>query len=141
MAIFIMGHLCIRALNIPWFWLLGVVFDLCRPSWLVDSNRIATKIKSASGTNNPRSVEWKSNPSKSCPNCQHTIDNSDVQCQLFIYWKVRVFKSTSNKFVNILITLWNSTYTQIEMTAIDWIKIHSQVFKSSVMYNCRKWSA
>ncbi|KAL0538778.1 hypothetical protein IC582_022936 [Cucumis melo] len=51
---------------------------MARPSWLVDSNRIATKIKSASGTSNPRSVEWKSNPSKSCPNCQHTIDNSDV---------------------------------------------------------------
>ncbi|XP_022957063.1 SUPPRESSOR OF GAMMA RESPONSE 1-like [Cucurbita moschata] len=51
---------------------------MARPSWLVDSNRIATKIKSASGTNNPRSVEWESNPSRSCPNCLHTIDNSDV---------------------------------------------------------------
>ncbi|XP_038892786.1 SUPPRESSOR OF GAMMA RESPONSE 1 [Benincasa hispida] len=51
---------------------------MARPSWLVDSNRIATKIKSASGTSNPRGIEWKSNPSKSCPNCQHIIDNSDV---------------------------------------------------------------
>lgn len=48
------------------------------PSWLVDSNRIATKIKSASGTCHPERVIWKSNPTKACPNCQFTIDNSDV---------------------------------------------------------------
>ncbi|XVF42997.1 hypothetical protein PTKIN_Ptkin02bG0004900 [Pterospermum kingtungense] len=44
-------------------------------TWLVDGNRIATKIRSAS---DPERVTWKSNPSRSCPNCNHTIDNSDV---------------------------------------------------------------
>ncbi|CAK9183802.1 unnamed protein product [Ilex paraguariensis] len=48
------------------------------PSWLVDSNRIATKIRSASGACDPGRVDWKSNPSKACPNCLHIIDNSDV---------------------------------------------------------------
>ncbi|KAF3973029.1 hypothetical protein CMV_003511 [Castanea mollissima] len=48
------------------------------PSWLVDSNRIATKIKSASATCHPDRVTWKSNPSRACPNCQFMIDNSDV---------------------------------------------------------------
>ncbi|KAK2635868.1 hypothetical protein Ddye_030660 [Dipteronia dyeriana] len=47
-------------------------------AWLVDSNRFATKIKSASGTRDPEGVVWKSNPTKVCPNCQHVIDNSDV---------------------------------------------------------------
>lgn len=47
-------------------------------SWLVDKSRIATKIKCASGACNPGKVIWKSNPTKACPNCQHTIDNSDV---------------------------------------------------------------
>ncbi|KAK4410353.1 suppressor of gamma response 1 [Sesamum angolense] len=47
------------------------------PSWLVDPNRIATKIRSASGACNPGKVNWKSNPTKSCPNCLHVIDNSD----------------------------------------------------------------
>ncbi|KAK7391433.1 hypothetical protein VNO78_19849 [Psophocarpus tetragonolobus] len=46
------------------------------PSWLVDKSRIATKIKSASGTCGR--VIWKSNPSRACPNCHHVIDNSDV---------------------------------------------------------------
>ncbi|XP_065880261.1 SUPPRESSOR OF GAMMA RESPONSE 1 isoform X2 [Euphorbia lathyris] len=45
------------------------------PSWLVDGNRFATKIKSASS---PQKVTWKSNPTKACPNCQHVIDNNDV---------------------------------------------------------------
>ncbi|XP_024994307.1 SUPPRESSOR OF GAMMA RESPONSE 1 isoform X2 [Cynara cardunculus var. scolymus] len=48
------------------------------PSWLVDSNRIATKIRSASGTCDPQNINWKSNPTKSCPNCHHIVDNSDV---------------------------------------------------------------
>lgn len=48
------------------------------PSWLVDSNRIATKIKSAFGKSDPEKIKWNSNPSKACPNCQHIIDNSDV---------------------------------------------------------------
>ncbi|XP_048319245.1 SUPPRESSOR OF GAMMA RESPONSE 1 [Ziziphus jujuba] len=48
------------------------------PSWLVDSNRIATKIKSASGISQPERTKWKSNPTRTCPNCQHVIDNSDV---------------------------------------------------------------
>ncbi|CAA3002442.1 NAC domain-containing 8 isoform X1 [Olea europaea subsp. europaea] len=47
-------------------------------SWLVDSNRIATKIRSASGACDPENVNWKSNPTKACPNCQYVIDNSDV---------------------------------------------------------------
>ncbi|XVE53354.1 hypothetical protein DITRI_Ditri02bG0197600 [Diplodiscus trichospermus] len=44
-------------------------------TWLVDGNRIATKIRSAS---DPERVTWKSNPTRSCPNCHHIIDNSDV---------------------------------------------------------------
>ncbi|CAN8313260.1 unnamed protein product [Cochlearia groenlandica] len=48
-----------------------------RRSWLVDSNRIATKIKSASATSDPRQVVWKSNPTRHCPNCHHSIDNTD----------------------------------------------------------------
>lgn len=47
------------------------------PSWLVDGKRFATKIKSASGTHD-LGVKWKSNPTRSCPRCQHTIDNNDV---------------------------------------------------------------
>ncbi|XP_062159633.1 SUPPRESSOR OF GAMMA RESPONSE 1 [Alnus glutinosa] len=48
------------------------------PSWLVDSKRIATKIKSASGTCHHERVVWKSNPTRACPNCQFMIDNSNV---------------------------------------------------------------
>lgn len=48
------------------------------PSWLVDSNRIATKIRSASGARDPEHINWKSNPTKTCPNCHHVVDNSDV---------------------------------------------------------------
>ncbi|GER29855.1 NAC domain-containing protein [Striga asiatica] len=48
------------------------------PSWLIDPNRIATKIRSASAALDPAEVNWKSNPTKSCPNCQYVIDNSDV---------------------------------------------------------------
>ncbi|KAG9458237.1 hypothetical protein H6P81_002745 [Aristolochia fimbriata] len=48
------------------------------PSWLVDSRRIASKIRSASETGNPQAIKWKSNPTRPCPNCNHTIDNSDV---------------------------------------------------------------
>ncbi|KAK6133811.1 hypothetical protein DH2020_032522 [Rehmannia glutinosa] len=51
---------------------------MSRPSWLVDPNRIATKIRSASGAFDPGKVNWKSNPTKSCPNCQYVIDNNDV---------------------------------------------------------------
>ncbi|KAJ4845853.1 hypothetical protein Tsubulata_048470 [Turnera subulata] len=46
--------------------------------WLVDGNRFATKIKSASGSRHPERIEWKSNPTKTCPKCHHVIDNSDV---------------------------------------------------------------
>ncbi|GLT91752.1 hypothetical protein SLE2022_096250 [Rubroshorea leprosula] len=49
-----------------------------RTAWLVDGQRIATKIKSASGTLDPQKVVWRSNPARACPNCQHIIDNSDV---------------------------------------------------------------
>ncbi|KAI3452990.1 hypothetical protein Pfo_009653 [Paulownia fortunei] len=48
------------------------------PSWLVDPSRIATKIRSASGAFDPGKINWKSNPTKSCPNCQYVIDNNDV---------------------------------------------------------------
>ncbi|KAF3331499.1 NAC domain-containing protein 8-like protein [Carex littledalei] len=48
------------------------------PSWLVDSRRIATKIKNASEQTDPTIAKWPSNPTKSCPNCNHVIDNSDV---------------------------------------------------------------
>ncbi|EPS60726.1 hypothetical protein M569_14078, partial [Genlisea aurea] len=48
------------------------------PSWLVDQNRIATKIRSASGSLDPGEINWKSNPTKPCPSCQYVIDNSDV---------------------------------------------------------------
>ncbi|KAL9260058.1 SUPPRESSOR OF GAMMA RESPONSE 1-like protein [Drosera capensis] len=51
---------------------------MARPSWLVDGNRIATKIKSAAGAVDPGQINWKSNPSRACPNCHYTIDNSDV---------------------------------------------------------------
>ncbi|KAJ0813224.1 putative transcription factor NAM family [Helianthus annuus] len=47
-------------------------------SWLVDSNRFASKIKSASGACDPENIKWKSNPTKACPNCHHIVDNSDV---------------------------------------------------------------
>ncbi|KAL5983148.1 SUPPRESSOR OF GAMMA RESPONSE 1 [Asimina triloba] len=47
-------------------------------SWLVDSRRIATKIKSASETCDPKRINWKSNPIRPCPNCNHIIDNTDV---------------------------------------------------------------
>ncbi|KAM7271515.1 hypothetical protein ACFE04_030729 [Oxalis oulophora] len=46
-------------------------------SWILDKNRIATKIKSASGSRDLQQ-KWKSNPTKSCPKCQYVIDNSDV---------------------------------------------------------------
>ncbi|XP_042443754.1 SUPPRESSOR OF GAMMA RESPONSE 1-like isoform X1 [Zingiber officinale] len=48
------------------------------PSWLVDSKRIATKIKNASEALDPSRAIWKSNPTKVCPRCNHTIDNSDI---------------------------------------------------------------
>ncbi|CAL9748449.1 unnamed protein product [Musa acuminata subsp. burmannicoides] len=48
------------------------------PSWLIDSKRIATKIKNASATVDPSKVKWISNPTKACPRCNHVIDNSDV---------------------------------------------------------------
>lgn len=47
-------------------------------SWLVDGNRFATKIKLASGTCDAGQIKWNSNPTRLCPSCQHTIDNSDV---------------------------------------------------------------
>ncbi|KAK1423167.1 hypothetical protein QVD17_18462 [Tagetes erecta] len=48
------------------------------PSWLVDGNRFASKIKSAYGAGDAETVKWKSNPTKACPNCNHIVDNSDV---------------------------------------------------------------
>nr|GME00867.1 NAC domain-containing protein 8 [Ipomoea batatas]GME17266.1 NAC domain-containing protein 8 [Ipomoea batatas] len=52
-----------------------VRFEPCRPSWLVDSKRIATKIRSAS--DDPGNINWKSNPTRTCPSCHYIIDNSD----------------------------------------------------------------
>ena len=51
---------------------------LCRPSWLIDSKRIATKIKYAAESVDPNKVKCISNPTKACPRCNHIIDNSDV---------------------------------------------------------------
>ncbi|KAJ6819764.1 SUPPRESSOR OF GAMMA RESPONSE 1-like [Iris pallida] len=48
------------------------------PSWLIDSKRIATKIKNASDTVDPSRARWISNPTKACPRCNYNIDNSDV---------------------------------------------------------------
>lgn len=50
----------------------------CSPSWLVDSKRIASKIKNATEIVDPTKFKWKSNPCKACPSCNHVIDNSDV---------------------------------------------------------------
>ncbi|XP_062233111.1 SUPPRESSOR OF GAMMA RESPONSE 1-like [Phragmites australis] len=47
-------------------------------SWIIDSQRFATKIKNASGSFDPSKQKWISNPSKECPKCSHVIDNSDV---------------------------------------------------------------
>lgn len=47
-------------------------------SWLIDSKRIASKIKNASETLDSSRSKWKSNPSKACPRCKHVIDNTDV---------------------------------------------------------------
>nr|GEZ15850.1 suppressor of gamma response 1 isoform X2 [Tanacetum cinerariifolium] len=47
------------------------------PSWLVDSSRFASKIRT-SGACNPEHIYWESNPTKACPNCHHIVDNSDV---------------------------------------------------------------
>ncbi|XP_020531151.1 SUPPRESSOR OF GAMMA RESPONSE 1 isoform X2 [Amborella trichopoda] len=51
---------------------------LFRAAWLIDSSRIATKIKSASQPCDPLRIKWESNPTRACPNCNHIIDNSDV---------------------------------------------------------------
>uniref|UniRef100_A0A0D9WP45 NAC domain-containing protein n=1 Tax=Leersia perrieri TaxID=77586 RepID=A0A0D9WP45_9ORYZ len=47
-------------------------------SWIVDSQRIASKIKNASGLVDASKHNWVSNPTKACPRCNHVIDNSDV---------------------------------------------------------------
>ncbi|KAM7251354.1 hypothetical protein ACFE04_023237 [Oxalis oulophora] len=46
-------------------------------SWISDKSRIATKIKSASGSCDHKK-KWKSNSTKSCPNCNYVTDNSDA---------------------------------------------------------------
>lgn len=45
---------------------------------MIDSKRIATKIKFAAESVDPTRVKWISNPTKACPRCNHIIDNSDV---------------------------------------------------------------
>lgn len=62
---------------------LNLDFEQCRPSWLVDSNRIASKIRSASSTCDPEHIKWKSNPTKTCPNCHHIVENNDVNFYIF----------------------------------------------------------
>lgn len=52
--------------------------NFCRTSWLIDSQRIASKIKNVSGSRDLSKQKWLSNPTKECPNCSHIIDNSDV---------------------------------------------------------------
>ncbi|XP_076906586.1 SUPPRESSOR OF GAMMA RESPONSE 1-like [Bidens hawaiensis] len=52
--------------------------QFCRPSWLVDGNRFATKIITSSAACDPETIEWKSNPTKTCPKCHHILDNTDV---------------------------------------------------------------
>uniref|UniRef100_A0ACD6AJ72 Uncharacterized protein n=1 Tax=Avena sativa TaxID=4498 RepID=A0ACD6AJ72_AVESA len=47
-------------------------------SWLIDSKRIASKIKNVSGSVDLSKQKWRSNPTKECPRCSHIIDNSDV---------------------------------------------------------------
>ncbi|NP_001348999.2 uncharacterized protein LOC100280252 [Zea mays] len=47
-------------------------------TWIIDSQRFATKIKNASGSLDPSKQKWIGNPSKECPKCSHVIDNSDV---------------------------------------------------------------
>ncbi|KAJ1258934.1 hypothetical protein BS78_10G114100 [Paspalum vaginatum] len=47
-------------------------------TWIIDSQRFATKIKNASGSSDPSKQKWMSNPSKECPKCSYIIDNSDV---------------------------------------------------------------
>lgn len=74
---------------------------LCRPSWLVDSNRIATKIKSASGISQPERTKWKSNPTRTCPNCQHVIDNSDVRFIDFAFPPDDLLHAVSNSHKHI----------------------------------------
>ena len=69
----------------------------------MDSNRIATKIKSASATCHPDRVTWKSNPSRACPNCQFMIDNSDVQSLTFLKLKYDFVKRIKF-FLNVLLT-------------------------------------
>lgn len=75
----------------------SILCNLCRPSWLVDSNRIATKIKSASSISQPERTKWNSNPTRACPNCQHVIDNSDVR---FIVFAV----SNSHEHIRIILS-------------------------------------
>lgn len=48
------------------------------PAWLIDSKRIASKIKHAAKSVAPNEVKWISNPTKACPRCNYIIDNSDV---------------------------------------------------------------
>ncbi|KAK1264171.1 NAC domain-containing protein 8 [Acorus gramineus] len=48
------------------------------PAWVIDGNRIATKIKNASDSTHLRRIVWKSNPTRTCPSCNKIIDNTDV---------------------------------------------------------------
>jgi hypothetical protein len=91
-----------------------------RPSWLIDSRRIASKIKNASEETDPTRAKWPSNPTKSCPNCNHVIDNSDVRFCIFHRFmnyllqsksateNVPFFKFSSVQFCNIKATPFSS---------------------------------
>jgi hypothetical protein len=61
-----------------------------RTTWIIDSQRFATKIKNASGSSDPSKQKWISNPSKECPKCSHVIDNSDVRVVQCYYVEVEL---------------------------------------------------
>jgi hypothetical protein len=70
--------------------LLTSVTNLYRTSWIIDSQRIASKIKNVSGSLDLSKQKWRSNPSKECPSCSHIIDNSDVRAvHLHFYYSLR----------------------------------------------------
>ncbi|XP_062095373.1 uncharacterized protein LOC133801213 [Humulus lupulus] len=70
------------------------IFVTKLPSWLVDGNRISTKIKSASSNHDLERINWKSYPARACPNCEFVIDNNeefwDSSCNKVIEYTIEV---------------------------------------------------
>lgn len=62
-----------------------------RRSWLVDSNRIATKIKIASGQNDPHQVVWNSNPTRHCPNCHTSLTTVTKLWLARLAWRCEIW--------------------------------------------------